>query len=110
MFTNLEDLMSIYKTPKDQSSILFNVPMSELSQVKKVLQEHFKDKKETYNIRWRGPRYTGTKQRTLKKDAVAFSVYGVQRRENYKPFYSIEPKFVPLEYVTVNGYNYKLVI
>lgn len=104
----LTDLIYKYKTPKGQISLLFNVPMDQLAEVKKVLQEHFKNSKDTYNIRWRGPRRTDSQQSTLKKDAKTFSVYVVNRRRKYV----FRPKVVtvtPPKFVMVNGYQYKLV-
>jgi hypothetical protein len=106
MSEELTALISKYTAPKGQISLLFNVPMDQLATVKKVLQGHFKNSKDTYNIRWRGPRHTSMQQSTLKKDAVAFSVYVVPKRcPNiiYEPMETTPPKFV-----MVNGYQYKL--
>jgi hypothetical protein len=105
MSKELSDLVHKYNAPKGQISLLYNVPMDQLAYVKMVLQEHFKDSRDTYNIRWRGPRPKNTQQSTLKKDAVAFSVYVVQKRcPNI-----IRWKTKPLEFVMVDGYQYKLV-
>ena len=100
----LSDLVHQYNAPKGQISLLYNVPMDQLAYVKIVLKDYFKNDKDTYSIRWRGPRHTSMQQSTLKKDAVAFSVYVVPKRtKNMFRVHSTPPKFV-----MVNGYQYKL--
>jgi hypothetical protein len=84
----LSDLADKYKTPDGQISLLYNVPMDHLAAVRKVLQEHFEHSKDTYSIRFRGPRPSYMQQSTLKKDATAFSVYVTPKRKRYTSIFT----------------------
>ena len=66
-----------YAAPANQISLLYHVPMDELANTKDILKKIYKYSPNTYDIRYRGPR-TGL-YNTLKKDAVAFSVYEIAR-------------------------------
>jgi hypothetical protein len=84
----LFSLINKYLPPADQISLLFNVPIDQLDAVKEILQRDFKNTINTYNIRWRGPRFSQLQQSTLKKHATAFSVYVVTRKQKYnQPIY-----------------------
>ena len=56
-------------------SIFSNVPIIELEIVKQVSKEIAKLQGKKIRIRYRGPRHDAMRMTTLKKDALAFSVY-----------------------------------
>ena len=60
---------------KNVSSIVSNLPISQLDVVRKQYKQEAKLVGKKVRIRYRGPRFDWMKLTTLKKDAVGFSVY-----------------------------------
>jgi hypothetical protein len=60
---------------KNVSSIVSNLPISQLDVAWKQYKQEAKLVGKKVRIRYRGPRFDWMKLTTLKKDAVGFSVY-----------------------------------
>ena len=60
---------------KNVSSIVSNLPISQLDVARKQYKQEAKLVGKKVRIRYRGPRFDWMKLHTRKKDAVGFSVY-----------------------------------
>jgi hypothetical protein len=68
-----QNIIKSYRSPKDERSLVKQVPVKELEFVKGIVKKAFPDKK--LRVRFRGPRIDGMRLTTLKRNARAASVY-----------------------------------
>lgn len=78
IFNNLKTderkILSKYNSPDSETSVLKDVPIGSLNQIKNILNKVSFSK---FRIVYRGPRYDAMACYCLKKDAKRFAVYGV---------------------------------